>query len=368
MLSGISLSMQSLDSGTLKAVKRDNIKLDVFEQLMNRYNEANVTTYTEIILALPGETYDSFATGIDTLFDRGQHSQVVIYNCTVMPNAEMGDPAYLEKHGIKTVEIPIFTSHASPRSDDDPIVECESVIVETNTMGNADWRRTYQFAWAIQCFHALGILQGIAIFLRNRHGVRYRDFYESLIVYGKSQPDSKVNEELTILDGKLDDIMAGIGIDQYLPEFTDVTWPLEEASFLRLTDRLDELFDEMDGFIRQLAFERDLNMEQGIIDDLIAYQKAIIVNPSDSGDLLVTLDADIPDYVSASREGKAADLTLSPVTYRIDRGEGFGGDKDAYARQAVWYGRKGGKFKYPIKRTEPPSLAAGPNQDAAGPA
>ena len=112
----------------------------------------------------------------------------------------------------------------------------------------------------------------------------------------------------------------------------------------------------------------EMYMEQGIIDDLIAYQKAIIVNPSDSGDLLVTLDADIPDYVSASREGKAADLTLSPVTYRIDRGEGFGGDKDAYARQAVWYGRKGGKFKYPIKRTEPPSLAPGPNQDAAGPA
>ncbi|MEE8352416.1 MAG: radical SAM protein [Rhodospirillales bacterium] len=352
MLSGISLSMQSLDPDTLKAVKRDNIKLDVFEQLMSRYNEANVTTYTEIILALPGETYDSFATGIDTLFERGQHSQVVIYNCTVMPNAEMGNPAYLKEHGIKTVEIPIFTSHASPRSDDDPIVERESVIIETKTMPNADWRRAYHFAWAIQCFHALGILQAIAIFLRNRHDVRYQDFYESLIAYAKTQPESQVDAELNILDGKLDDILAGIGLDQYMPEFSDVTWPLEEASFLRLTDRLDELFDEMDGFLRHLASERNLDIEDAIIDDLIAYQMAIIVSPRVSGELVLTLDADIPDFVSACREGRTAELTQSPATYRINRGKGFGDDKETYARQTVWYGRKGGKFKYPIERAE----------------
>ncbi len=368
MLSGISLSMQSLDPETLRAVKRDNIKLDVFEQLMNRYNEANVTTYTEIIMALPGETYDSFAGGIDTLFNRGQHSQVVIYNCTVMPNAEMGEPAYLEKHGIKTVDIPIFTSHASPRSADDPVIERESVIIETNTMSNRDWRRTYRFAWAIQCFHALGILQAIAIFLKNQFDVPYRDFYEALIDYALDHPGSMVNDEINILDGKLDDIMAGIGLDQFMPEYTNVTWPLEEASFLRLTDRLNDLFDEMEGFVRHLVSERNLDPAKGILESLLAFQKAIIVNPADSGDLILTLEANIPDYVAACREGRAPELLQAPVSYRIDRGQGFGGDKDEYARQVVWYGRKGGRFKYRVERTDGVPSEAVSGRETASPA
>lgn len=352
MLSGISLSMQSLDPATLKAVKRDNIKLDVFEKLMHRYNEARISTYTEIILALPGETYDSFADGIEVLFDRGQHSQVVIYNCTVMPNAEMGHPAYLKKHGIKTSEIPIFTSHASPRTADDPIVEYESVIVETNTMNNGDWRRTYRFAWCVQCFHTLGLLQSVAIFLRNRHQVGYRDFYESLITHAQANPDTMVAGEFRILEGKLDDIMAGAGLDQYLPEFSDITWPLEEASFLRLADRRDDLYEELTVFVRDLMTERGLDLEDGILDDLMAYQKAIIVNPWDSGLHALSLAADIPDFVTACRAGRKAELTLTPVTYSIDRGTGFNGDKAEYARRVVWYGRKGGKFLYAAKRVD----------------
>jgi radical SAM superfamily enzyme YgiQ (UPF0313 family) len=352
MLNGISLSMQSLDAHTLTAIKRDNIRLEVFEQLMRRYNEARISTYTEIIMALPGETYDSFANGIDVLFDHGQHSQVVIYNCTVMPNAEMGHPDYIKKYGIKTAEIPIFTSHASAKAADDAYIERESVIVETNTMSNRDWRRTYKFAWCVQCFHTLGILQSVAIFLRHRHDVRYRAFYEGLIDYALKHPTSMVKRELDILDRKLDDIMAGVGLDQYLDGFTDVTWPPEEAGFLRLTDRPDELYAELTGFLDGLVRDRELDIDDEMLRDLLRFQKSLVVNPHASGDLTITLCAGIPDFVQACREGRKTELSLTPASYLIRRGEGFGGDKAEFARRIVWYGRKGGKFNYPVERVE----------------
>ena len=130
----------------------------------------------------------------------------------------------------------------------------------------------------------------------------------------------------------------------------DVTWPLEEASFLRLVDRPDDLYEELTQFIRDLVSRRGLDLEDGILDDLMAYQKAIIVNPWDSGLYSLSLGADIPDYVTACRDGRKAELAMAPVTYRIDRGAGFNGDKADYARRVVWYGRKGGKFLYPVER------------------
>ena len=50
-----------------------------------------MVTYTELILPLPGETYESWEEGIDKLLDSSQHSGLIVYNANVMPNAELGD-------------------------------------------------------------------------------------------------------------------------------------------------------------------------------------------------------------------------------------------------------------------------------------
>ena len=55
---------------------------------------------------------------------------------------------------------------------------------------------------------------------------------------------------------------------------------------------------------------------------------------------------------------------MAPVTYRIDRGTGFNGDKADYARSVVWYERKGGNFLYLAERAEPAD-AGGNGQTAA---
>ena len=111
MLKGVCLSMQSMNEETLVSIKRDNISLEVFHELQSLYNREGVPTFTELIIGLPGETYASFSIGVDKLLENGQHSQLIIYNCTVMPNAELGDPAYQNKYGVRTEEIPIFTDH-----------------------------------------------------------------------------------------------------------------------------------------------------------------------------------------------------------------------------------------------------------------
>ena len=65
MAKGISMSFQSLTPEVLQNVNRTNIKIDLFHKLQARYLKAGMPTYTEMILALPGETYETFASGLE---------------------------------------------------------------------------------------------------------------------------------------------------------------------------------------------------------------------------------------------------------------------------------------------------------------
>ena len=55
---GVALSMQSVDMTTLEAIKRDNISLGTYMELQRRFTRDKVETYSDLILGLPGETYE----------------------------------------------------------------------------------------------------------------------------------------------------------------------------------------------------------------------------------------------------------------------------------------------------------------------
>ena len=70
---GATLSFQSLDPQTLENIGRKNMDLDKFSELIALYRKEGITTYSELITGLPGETYESFCKGIGKLLEAGQH-------------------------------------------------------------------------------------------------------------------------------------------------------------------------------------------------------------------------------------------------------------------------------------------------------
>ncbi|MEK6883032.1 MAG: radical SAM protein, partial [Nanoarchaeota archaeon] len=52
---GTSMSVQSMNPEVLSAIKRSNIGLDKFKDLLSKFNKSSIPTYTEIILPLPKE-------------------------------------------------------------------------------------------------------------------------------------------------------------------------------------------------------------------------------------------------------------------------------------------------------------------------
>ncbi len=109
--------MQSIDAETLLAVKRDNISLKTYFELQRRFARDRVETYSDMILGLPGETFDSFADGVSRLIENGQHNRIQFNNLSILPNAEMGNPAYQRRYGMVTVSSEIINIHGQRGRD-----------------------------------------------------------------------------------------------------------------------------------------------------------------------------------------------------------------------------------------------------------
>lgn len=344
MSKGVSLSMQSLDDETLKNIKRDNIKMDFFKSLQKKYLEADLPTYTELILPLPGETYESFKKGIDTLLDCSQHTGIVVYNATVAPNAELGDKNYQQKYKVETVNTPLFQPHSEKYTDEVP--EYEPIVVSTYSMSRLEWRRTYKFAIFVQSFHVLGLLQVLAIILRHEYGITYSDFFESFIHYGEKNKQSFISKELNIIDGLVDRILSEKGYDQFVEGFEEISWPPEEALFLRTIENFDLFYEDVYKVLTSKIPK--LNENKNFLDDLILYQKKIVVHYRDPKKSTIKLRYNIHELFNDLREGKTSHLKNGNFTYSFIPRKDYSEEKKLFSREVVWFGRKGGKFFHSV--------------------
>ncbi len=175
MLPRIPLSLQSVTPDVLKAIKRDNISLDTYHELLKRFVGAGISTYTDFLIGLPGETFESFLNGIDTVINQGQHEELRFWNTYLLPNAEMSAPEYRQQYGIQTIKVPYvlpFTSLAPPV---DGIREQIEILVATDTMSQSDWVRMRCLAWMTQILYYSRFLQLPLLLLHEFAGIRHRD-------------------------------------------------------------------------------------------------------------------------------------------------------------------------------------------------
>lgn len=337
------LSFQSLSPDVLNAIGRSNMELDHFKNLMVRYNKAGVPVYSELILGLPEETYESFSDGICTLLDCGQHTCIGIYPCELLPNSLLANPEYMKKYGIKTVRTPFSQYHCMPNSDD--VSELSNIIISTNAMNLEAWRRSFIFSICVQAFHNLGLTRAVAMYLKHENGFSYKEFYEKLIEWLDSMPDSSVSggayahlKQLTV------DVSEGKGTFSVpFGEKEIITWSFEEYIFFRLVK-------ELDGFCNEFSeFAKSFDADDEIINSLLAYQKTIIKQPC-KGCIEAESDYDFYGYFNRIYADSYSPLEHKKTHLRIE-GEAFDG-WDEYARVCIWYGRRDDAQLYTGKKNK----------------
>ncbi len=330
MNKGVTLSFQSLSEEALRNVGRENISIESYKALLGRYAEHSIATYTELILGLPGETYDSFVDGIETLLQAGQHHAIYIHNCEYLPCAGMSDREYSEKFRIGVSKIPLNQPHREASSIDE-ISEFSRIVTSTYSMSESEWVKINMFALAVQCLHHGGLLPFFAIYLYKEKDIRYTDFYNAFIEYVFENRDGLLYKVFSEAENSLNAVVKDNRSLTFVDErFGDVVWPVEEYAFLNFVYDIDTFYSETEVFLKKY-------IDNEIFTQLLVFQKMMLRQPTVKISK-ASFDYNFFEYFSAVYKNDSIALKREKSVYAVN-GRQYNSFAD-YARFSVWYGRK----------------------------
>lgn len=333
---GATLAMQSLEPHVLENVGRVNITKDQYANQIARYRNAGISTYTELILGLPGETLDSFCHGLCEILELGQHSSVSAYYCELLPNSRLASKEYMDKYKIKIVTTALNQYHCEIM--DDVLSGASSIVVGTDTMSVEDWIRANEFSTCVQSFHHFGIMQCIAMYIRKELNVSYYDFYSALHKFIEEESTfckplfEMVSHVLrNFVDGK-----GGLVCQR--DTFGKITYPLEEMVFLCCLYDTPRFYQEMKIFVKRFISDEKL------LDELFRYQMAVVLRP-EHNNYAVSFSYKFKDYFDAILCNSYIPLEKENLTYRFFTPFDTP-DWVEYAKEIVWYGRRNGRMMF----------------------
>lgn len=326
------LSFQSLSPVVLENIGRKNISLEHFRELMNEYSRSGISTSSELILGLPGETKESFTKGLCDLLEYGQHKAIQVYTCDLLPNSGMGSPESVKKFGIETVKTPFSQAHCKANEKQE-IQEYNTTVIKTDSLCTDDWIYCVVFSCLIQAFHNIGFFRAVAIYLRNELGISYYDIYSKLMSFSENPKNQACNKVFSLVRNFANGMSQGKNPWAVPCEsLGDICWQFDEIYFLKSLENADEIYDELEFFVKE-NFVYDDKMKA-----LFDYQRKILKRFGDDRRREIKCDYDFYGYFCRIYRGEYSPLEEKKNIISV--GDAFPcRDLYEYACKVIWYGR-----------------------------
>ena len=78
--------------------------------IFEKCNREGIPSYTELILGLPLETFETWKTGLCEIIKAGQQNAIESWLAQLLENAHMNVPSEKEKHGLTSVVVENYIS------------------------------------------------------------------------------------------------------------------------------------------------------------------------------------------------------------------------------------------------------------------
>ena len=337
ILGAVTLAVQSLDTNTLNIIKRANIKFDAFSELTETFRNNKIPTYTELIMGLPGETLDTFKDGLENIAQT-KIDTVFIYNCTILPNAPMNVPEYREKYKIQSVLSPIMLVHSSIHNRGSH-QEYEEIVTATNTCSLDELKETYLYSWCYLTLQSLGILEHVTNFYNNSFNLGYIKFFEIFLEFCSAKK-SVFSEEFDRIIEFRNNGYAGKGWDEYDPKIGEIIWPIEEASWLRISFNEQKLLTSIGLLLEFLENKLNLKNSKKLLDDLAKFQVFMLTTRDNKNKIKTqNFDFDWKNYFMNNCK-----LTEKNVVYSYDNLV-IESNPAKWSYKTIWYGRRSKDYK-----------------------
>lgn len=235
MLRRFAASFQTRDVEALKAIKRTNIGMDLFERIKQSAKEKNIPVGTDLMLPLPEETAQSFRDTLDYFYN----DDVVPTTSptSILPGSEMADPEYKKQYGLVTEMNNIGRGEF--------VFEQEEALVSTNTLTKQEFNDTFLLVWTMENFHIVGFCDLLAKYYKRKHGIKFTEFYDKFWQYFRD-PNLYTSKYFIPLLNHVDDKKTSFligGLDA-VPMYDDIGFDSRERFYSEVKSFCKEMLPE----------------------------------------------------------------------------------------------------------------------------
>jgi hypothetical protein len=338
---GVNLAIQSLHGPSLEAIQRKNISNVLYAELQHMFEKDGIATFTDMIIGLPEESYDTFVDGVVSLIEGGQNNSISYYNALVLPNSAMAEPEYQEKYGIQTTQIRQICNHEE--IGEETIHEVEDIVIGNRALSTSDWRRVKAFAWESSLLYHRKLVQLPLTIARVAHGSGYRTLFEAFSeADGAKMP---VLREVNDFFREKARLIQEEGSPNHIESerWLRMWWPADQFMFIELMagDRIDAFFEEA-----LWAFKGVIGDNIPAIEDAIALNKFMLKRPFQTEDVEVNLKHNVFEVYRGNLLGEPVELVEGNFTYRINRTDETWDSWEDWAKKVVWRKHKKGEYIY----------------------
>ena len=163
----LSGSVQSLDRGVLENIRRANISADGLMDLALKAGEIGANTYSEIILALPGDSRQAHFETVRTVIEAG-FTNVYLFQLMLLPGTEVASDESKARWGMVTRYrvLPRCYGHFNVLGQEVRAAEIEEICVGNDSLSFQDYLDCRVMHLIVTLFYNDGIFSSLLKLLR----------------------------------------------------------------------------------------------------------------------------------------------------------------------------------------------------------
>lgn len=181
----IYMSVQSMDKEVLTNIQRANISLEKMLALAPAIKEAGLRTTSEVILGLPGETYESHLQTLRDLIS-AKLDAIEVYTCMLIDGSELNTPEQRNKWNFQT-KFRILPRDFVKLKNGKKILEIEEVVVGSNTLSFDEYVELRLVAFSLFVTN-IGIVYDAPIKLLRENNIHPFELFHRIVTDLSSAP------------------------------------------------------------------------------------------------------------------------------------------------------------------------------------
>jgi radical SAM superfamily enzyme YgiQ (UPF0313 family) len=326
----VTLSLQSLKADVLKAVNRFNIKRSSYEEIKQAYHSQRLYSYTELILGLPLETYDSYISGIESSLSEYIFDQLYIYPLFLFPNTKIAALGSRKRYAI---ESRVIENRYTKSKESTVVKEFVEIVVGTSTMPKDKWVNSFVIGYYSLALHDDRLAFFILTYLKKFYGLKVTDivtFSKDMVSEGRYPLLEKAFKSLE--DCALD--VQNKGRSHLIePEgYSGIPFDPPDAIFLELLLDRGRFYAEFSSIVELYLKEKSISYDREELLDLFVFQKAVMAHPDGPAERQLHLKYNWCEYFSFAFHVKAKELEPTQRKLTVADPNSSGGNPDKFLK------------------------------------